>query len=159
MDELRSATLDLAPKSKLTSGTGNMTVRTKYLNIVGGAHRPLAVGLKHKNGEWLSVIGGWYRPGGAVICVQCNNEKDFGPDSLCTVIRAYLIELLIRQGLSELVFWYGTGAPLSHYAAFVPTIDVRLDVRKCLWRVTSMLASTMGPLLPKRLAEAARWFA
>lgn len=159
MDELRSATLDLLPKSKLTSGTAKISFRTEYLYMVASAHRSLAVGLKHKNGEWLSVIGGWYRSGGAVICIQCNNEEDFGSDSLCTVIRAYLIELLIRQGLSELVFWYGTGAPLRHYAIHVPTIDVRLDVRKRLWRVASMLASTIGPLLPERLAEAARWFA
>jgi len=159
MDELRSAMLDLDPKSKLTSKTEKMTFRTQRLNMVAAADRPLAVGLKHKNGEWLSVIGGWYRPGGAVICVQCNNERDFAADSLCTVIRAYLIELLIRQGLSELVFWYGTGAPLSHYAALVPTIDVCLDVTKFPWRVARMLASTIGPLLPKRLAEAARWFA
>jgi hypothetical protein len=159
MDELRSATLDIAPKSKLTSGTEKMTFRRQCVNMVASVDRPLAVGLKHKNGEWLSVIGGWYRPGGAVVCVQSNNERDFGADSLCTVIRAYLIELLIGQGQGELVFWCGTGAPLSHYAALVPTIDVCLDVTKSPWRVARMLASTIGPLLPKRLAEAARWFA
>jgi hypothetical protein len=159
MDELRSATLEVDPKSKFTSGTKKMTFRERYLDMVAAADRPLAVGLKHKNGEWLSVIGGWYRSGGAVICVQSNNERDFGAYSLCTVIRAYLIELLIRQGLSELVFWCGIGAPLSHYAALVPTIDVCLDVTKSPWRVARMLASTIGPLLPKRLAEAARWFA
>ena len=158
MDELRSALLDLVPKSKLTSGTEKMTLHTQHLNMVAAAERPLAVGLKHKNGEWLSVIGGWYRPGGAVVCVQCNNERDFGADSLCTVIRAYLIEFLIGQGLSELVFWYGTGAPLSHYTALVPTIDVCLDVTKFPWRIARKLASTVGPLLPRRLAEAARWF-
>jgi hypothetical protein len=159
MDELRSATLDLDSKSKFISGTEKMTIRNQRLNMVAAAHRPLVVGLKHKNGEWLSVIGGWYRPGGAVICVQCNNESDFGPYSLSTVIRAFLIKLLIRQGLSELVFWYGTGAPLSHYAALVPTMDVCLDVTKFPWGVAKMLASTIQPLLPKRLAEAARWFA
>jgi hypothetical protein len=129
------------------------------LNMVAAVSQPIAVGLKHRNGEWLSVIGGWYRPSGAVLCFQCNNERDYGPDSLSVVLRAYLIELLIRQRAEELVIWHDTRPPLSRYAAYVPMIGVRLDLPTYLWRGVRWLVSMVGPRLPRRLATNARWIA
>jgi hypothetical protein len=158
VEELRSAALDLLPKSKMSSWRTKFTLETG-LNMVAAATRPLAIGLKHYNGEWLSVVGGWYRPGSAVLCFQCNNDRDFGHDSLSVVLRAYLIELLIRQGLEELVIWGGTGPPLSRYVTYVPTIGVRLDAPTHLWRGARRFISTVGPWLPKRLAAAAQWVA
>ena len=117
VEELRSVALDLLPKSKVSSWRSRFTLETG-LNMVAAASRPLAIGLKHHNGEWLSVIGGWYRPHSAILCFQCNNDRDFGPDSLSVVLRAYLIELLIRQGLEELVIWSGHGPPLSRYVTY-----------------------------------------
>jgi hypothetical protein len=73
------------------------------LNSVAATRQPLAIGLRHRDGQRLSVIGGWYRPAGAVLCFQCNYDCDFGADSLSTVLRAYLIEMLIGQGRKELV--------------------------------------------------------
>ena len=60
-----------------------------------------------------SVIGVWYQPAGAVLCFQCNYDCDFDADSLSTVLRAYLIEMLIGQGRKELVIWGDSGPPLS----------------------------------------------
>ena len=158
MDELRSVTLDLDPKSKFTGQRHHYEIE-RDLNMVAASHRPLAIGLKHHDGEWVSVIGGWYRPGGAVLCFQRNNDRNFSLDSLSVVLRAYLIELLIRQGLEELVIWSDTGPPLSRYVTYVPTIGVRLDALTYPWRVTRLLMATVGPLLPKRLADAAQWLA
>jgi hypothetical protein len=156
MDELRSAALDLYPKSKFTARCQLSDIE-KAMSMVSAAGRPLAIGLRNRSGEWVSVIGGWYRPHGAVLCFQCNNERDFGPDSLSTVLRAYLIELLIRQGLQELVIWADTGPPLSRYVTYAPTIGVCLDVPTYLWRVARLFISTVGPRLPGRLAAAAQW--
>src|SRR5271169_3847098 len=156
IDELRSAALDLRPKTKFTARWQQRKIE-KGLNMVAAASQPLAVGLKHHDGEWLSVIGGWYRPGGAVLCFQCNNEHDFGPDSLSVVLRGYLIELLIRQGLEELVIWAGTGPPLSRYESNVPMIGVRLDLPTYSWRAARLLISTVGPRLPRRFAGTAQW--
>ena len=158
VDELESAVLELRPKSKFTARWQQRKIE-KGLNMVAAASQPLAVGLKHHNGEWLGVIGGWYGPGGAVLCFQCNNERDFGPDSLSVVLRAYLIEFLIRQGLEELVIWHGTRPPLSRYASYVPVIGVSLDQPTYSWRAVRWLVSRVGHRLPRRLANTARWIA
>jgi hypothetical protein len=158
IDELQSAALELRPKSKFTTRWQRRKIE-KGLNIVAAASQPLAVGLKHHNGEYLGVIGGWYRPGGAVLCFQCNDDRDFGPDSLSVVLRAYLIEFLIRQGLEELVIWHGTRPPLSRYVSYVPVIGVSLDQPTYTWRAVRWLVSMVGPRLPRRLADTARWIA
>jgi hypothetical protein len=158
MDELRSVALELGQKCKFTSEAEEVGIENE-LNMVASTRQPLAVGLKHHNGEWLSVIGGWYKPRGAVLCFQRNDDRDFGPDSLSVVLRAYLIEHLIRQGLEELVIWNDTGPPLLRYVTHVPTLGVRLDARTYLWRVVRRFISTVGPRLPKRLAAAAEWIA
>jgi hypothetical protein len=158
MDELHSVELDLGPKSKFTS-VARQFGNERRLDMVATARRPLAIGLKHHNGEWLSVVGGWYRPRGAALCFQCNNDRNFGADSLSVVLRGYLIELLIRQGLKELVIWSDTGPPLSRYVTYIPTIEVRLDAPTSVWRVARRVISAVGPWLPRRLALAARWVA
>jgi len=157
IDELRSAAHDLRPKSKLAQRQQEKFERD--LNMIAAASQPLAVGLKHHNGEWLAVIGGWYRPDGAVMCFQCNNERDFGPDSLSVVLRAYLVELLIRRKLEELLIWHGTRQPFSRYASYVPMIGVRLDRPSYSWRAVRRLVSMVGPRLPERLATNPRWIA
>jgi hypothetical protein len=156
VDELRSAALELAPKSKLVTSWRQMEIEDG-LKMVAAAGRPLAIGLKHRDGEWLSVIGGWYRPGGAVLCFQCNNDCNFGPDSLSIVLRAYLIESLIAQSLEELVIWADTRPPLSRYVSYAPAVGVRLDLPTCSWRVARLLISTAKPFLPSRLAAVAHW--
>lgn len=156
MDELRSAAFELRPKSKFTAGT-NLADFEKHLSMVAATHRPLAIGLKHHDGRWLSVIGGWYRPGGAVLCFQCNYDCEFVGDSLSTVLRAYLIEHMIQQGLKELVIWGDTGPPLSRYVSYPPTIGVQLDVPTFAWRAARFFMSKVGPHLPRRLASTVRW--
>jgi hypothetical protein len=156
LDELRSAALELASKSKFVTSWRQLEIENG-LNMVAASSWPLAIGLKHRNGEWLSVIGGWYRPQGGVLCFQCNNDCDFGADSLSIVLRAYLIESLIGQNLEELVIWADTRPPLSRYVSYVPAVGVRLDLPTCSWRVARMLISTAKPFLPRRLAAAAQW--
>jgi hypothetical protein len=156
LDELRSAALELASKSKLVTAWRQTEIENG-LKMVVAAGQPLAMGLKHRDGEWLSVIGGWYRPRGAVLCFQCNNDSDFAPDSLSIVLRAYLIESLIGQSLEEMVMWADTRPPLSRYVSYAPAVGVRLDLPTCSWRVARLLISTAKPLLPKRLAAVAQW--
>ena len=156
LDELRSAALELASKSKFVTSWRQLEIENG-LNMAAASSRPLAIGLKHRNGEWLSVIGGWYRPRGGVLCFQCNNDCDFGADSLSIVLRAYLIESLIGQSLEELVIWADTRPPLSRYVSYVPAVGVRLDLPTCSWRVARLLISTAKPFLPRRLAAAAQW--
>ena len=156
MDELRSAALCLLPKSKRTARSQGKWI-DGHLRMMTAAKRPLAVGLKHSGGQWLNVLGGWYKPGGAVLSFQSNNEEEFGHDSLSVVLRAYLIESLIQQGLKELVIWADTGRPLSRYVTYAQTIEVRVDVSSRSWRIIRSIISKVEPHLPHRLANAAQW--
>ena len=156
MAELRSAALELRPKCRFTAQK-RLTDFERTLNMATATPRPLAVGLKHRDGTWLAVLGGWYGPDGAVLLFQCNCDRDFGADSLSIVLRAYLIELLIQQGLKELVIWGDTGPPLARYVSYPPTIGVRLDVPTISWRLARLCMSKVGPHLPRRLATAVQW--
>jgi len=158
MDELRSAVSHLAPKTKYYGKPG-WDHPEPQVKLVATTDLPLAVGLKHQNGEWLSVAAGWYRPRGAVLYFQCNNDQEFAEYSLSLVLRAYLIEHLIRQKLEELVLWWGCGPPLSRYVTYVPAIVMRFNKSRLWWRVTRRVIASAGPCLPKRWAEAAQWFA
>jgi hypothetical protein len=156
IEELCTAARDLVPRSDFTARWQGTELATP-LNMVAAASRPLAIGLRHKSGEWLALIGGWYRPGGAVLCVQLNNQRGYPNESLSLVLRGYLIESLILQGLQELVIWAETGPPLSRYVCYADTVGVRFDVPTYSWRATRLLVSAIRPLLPKRLAAAAQW--
>ena len=92
-----------------------------------------------------------------MLCFQCNFDSDFDSDSLSIVLRAYLIELLIGQGMKELVIWGDTGPPLSRYMSYPATIGVRLDVPTVAWRAARFFMSKFGPHLPRRLASAVQW--
>ena len=122
--------------------------------MAASADRPLAVGLKHRNGEWLSVICGASTPVVGVLYLQLNNDRDFPRDSLSVVLRAYLIESLIRQGMKKLVIWGGTTSPLDRYAARFRTIGISIDSPDYAWRLIRGLKSTAGSWLPSRLQ---RW--
>lgn len=156
MDELRSVALELRPKCKFTAQMP-LTDFERSLDMVTATHRPVAIGLKHRDGTWLSVLGGWYSRGGAVLMFQSNRDRDFDANSLSLVLRAYLIELLIRQGLKKLVIWGDTAPPLSRYVTYPTTIGIRLDVPTISWRLARLCMSKVGPHLPKRLATAVRW--
>ena len=156
LDELRSAAFYLDPKC---SKPGQPHSIDRLLKMTATANRPLAVGLKHRNGEWLSIIGGVYRPAAGVLLLQLNNDREFPRDSLSMVLRGYLIESLIRQGMKEFIIWAGTGGPLSRYVTHIPTLGIYLDSPEYKWRLVRGLVSKVGPWLPRQLKEHASWIA
>jgi hypothetical protein len=127
--------------------------------MMATADRPLAVGLKHRNGEWLSIIGGVYRPAAGLLLLQLNNDREFPRESLSMVLRGYLIESLIHQGMKEFIIWAGTGPPLSRYVTYIPTLAIYLDSPEYKWRLVRGLVSRVGPWLPRQLKLDARWIA
>jgi hypothetical protein len=127
--------------------------------MTAAADRPLAVGLKHRNGEWLSIIGGVYRPAAGVLLLQLNNDREFPRDSLSVVLRGYLIESLIHQGMKEFIIWAGTAPPLSRYVTYIPTLGIYLDSPEYKWRLVRGLVSKFGPWLPRQLKQDASWIA
>lgn len=156
LSELRSAALHLRTRCTIPSQLGSIE---RLLNMVAAAERPLAVGLKHRNGEWLGVIGGVYRPDNGLLLLQLSNDRNFSRDSLSVVLRGYLMETLIRQGIREFSIWGGTGPPLSRYVTYIPTLGIHLDLPNYQWRLARRLVTKVGPWLPRRLELDVRWIA
>ncbi len=156
LDELRSAAMYLKSKCTIPSQSGSVE---RLLNMAATADQVLAVGLKHRNGEWLGIIGGMYRPGAGVLLLQLSNDRNFPRDSLSVVLRGYLIETLIRRGVRLFTIWGGTGPPLSRYVKYIPTMGIHLDLPGFRWRLVRRLVTKAGPWLPRRLGLDAQWIA
>jgi hypothetical protein len=156
LDELRTATRYLKPRCTIPSQSQSVE---RLLDMVAAADQVLAVGLMHRNGEWLGVIGGVYRPGAGVLLLQLSNDRNFPRYSLSVVLRGYLIETLIRRGVRLLTIWGGTSPPLSRYVKYRATLGIYLDLPGFTWRLVRRLVSKAGPWLPKRFGLDAQWIA
>jgi hypothetical protein len=148
MDEFRSAALYLGPKCSKARLSDSID---QALEMAATEYRPLAVGLRHRNGEWLSVICGAYRPGLALVNLQLNNDRDFSRDSLSVVLRAYFIESLIHRGVNQLIFCGGTAPPLSRYVTYIRNLGISIDSPEYRWRLVRALKTKVIPRLPKHL--------
>jgi hypothetical protein len=156
LDDVRSAAFCLEQKCHIRRQPHSIE---RFLKMTATSDRPLAVGLKHRNGEWLSIACGVYRPVGGMLLLQLNNDREFPMASLSVVLRGYLIESLIQQGMKELILWDGTAGPLSRYITLIPTLGIYLDSRNYIWRLVRGLVSKFGPLLPWKLRRVAHWIA
>jgi hypothetical protein len=74
---------------------------------------PLLVGIRDKDGRWLSVAGGRRHNGRTEVHWQMN-RNDLPLLSLSTIMRAYLIEHEISQGTERLYFEGGTKHSMNH---------------------------------------------
>jgi hypothetical protein len=155
-DELRAACTYLKPRCTIPGQPGSVE---RLLNMVATADEILAVGLKHRDGRWLGVVGGVYRLDAGVLLVQLNDDRGFPKDSLSVVLRGYLIETLICRGMKYFTIWGGTGAPLSRYVKYIPTLAVHLDLPSLSWRLARRMVTRLGPRLPKRLRQDVWWIA
>lgn len=156
LDELRSAAMHLNPRCTIPSQEWAID---RLLDMAATADQPLAVGLRHRNGEWLSIVGGVYRPESGVLLLQLSNDRNFPRDSLSVVLRGYLIETLIRRGASQFTIWGGTAPPLSRYVKYIPTLGIHLDLPGFQWRLARRVVATVGPFLPRRLGPDAQCIA
>ena len=129
LDELRGAASYLDPKCRITNRRDTIN---RFLRMAAAADRPLSAGLKHKDGQWLSIMCGVYRPGAGMLLMQLNNDREFQRESLSVVLRGYLIESLIRQGIKKLDFWGRKNCYQARYRLFDANIHfgVYLDSPK-----------------------------
>jgi hypothetical protein len=149
LDTLRSVAWELKEKCSLPAQSRTIE---SFLNMVATSETPLAVGLQHVNGQWLSVAAGCYRPGQAVIFFQLNSDQEFARSSLSVVLRSYLIDGLIQAGCPELVILGGTTPPLSRYATHPRTVNMHVDKLIYSWRAVRFFSRIMGPHLPKQFS-------
>ena len=155
-EEFRDASWKLSVKCSIASAPKAVQ---RVLDVLSVADEPILVGLRHRDGELMSVAGGWRDDGRVTIFCQWNNDQTFQKESLSVVLRAYLIEMLIQQNMPELRFWAGTSRPLSRYAYALPSMQVYLDVRTRHWRLIRSLITMVGVQMPRRYGADLSWIA
>lgn len=133
-------------EKSVVGAAGNGVERA--LKILAAVKNPLMAGLRHQNGELVSIVGGWYESDRAVMFFQMNDDRDFASSALSTVLRGYLIEDLIARNIPHLLFWAGIGSPLLRHCWFVPAACIHLDVPTFGWRTVRRLASWASNFLP-----------
>lgn len=154
IDEFASAAWALQNETLIKSGSKAIK---RAIDMISAAERPLLVGLRDENGEWLSILGGWYEAGRAVIFLQMNSDKRHRNASLSIVLRGYLIELFILRGVRNVVFWAGSGGQLSRYSAYLPSVAVHLDQRSFVWNIVRHTMAPLLSLLPGSMSKMAEW--
>lgn len=80
-------------------------------------------GLRAADGRWLSLIGGRRHGDTTEIDWQMNLDG-LARYSLCTAMRAFLLEHEIARGTRKLIFRGGTPHPMHHYFAQEKTTDI-----------------------------------
>jgi hypothetical protein len=89
---------------------------------------PVFCGVRAGDGTWLSLIGGRRRPGAVDIDWQMN-LAGMPRYSLCTAMRAFLLEYEVSRGTTKLFFEGGTPHPMRHSFACTDAVDVIVHQR------------------------------
>ena len=100
---------------------------------------PLLMGLKDREGRWLSLLGGRRYGGWSEILWQMNREG-YATDSLSTVMRSYFIEHEIAQGSTRLYIEGGTPQPIRYSFVEERLIDLAVVRRSAVGQMMSRLA-------------------
>lgn len=98
----------------------------RHRSLARGA-RALFAGVRSRDGQWLSLIGGRRHEGTTEIDWQMN-RAGLPRYSLSTVMRSYLLEYEIAAGTAKLVFEHGTPHYMHH--SFVTSTAVDILVRR-----------------------------
>jgi hypothetical protein len=131
----------------------------RALQVFSVIKHPLLAGLRHRDGRWLSILGGWRQSHDGIVFFQMNDDKESAASSLSLVMRAYLIEDLISEGVQALHFWGGLGDPLRRSCLPVPAMKAFLDKRNILSRGVRTLLLAGCRLFPTRLRAMGEWIA
>jgi hypothetical protein len=131
----------------------------RALQVFSAVKRPLLAGLRHRNGQWLSILGGWRQSHDGIVFFQMNDDQEHAASSLSVVMRGYLIEDLISEGVQALHFWGGIGDPLRRSCLPVPAMKAFLDKRSLLSSGIRTLLLAGSRLFPTRLQAMTEWIA
>jgi hypothetical protein len=154
LDDFAAAAAQLARQNVVGANKGGIE---RGMSIFRAVEKPLLAGLRAQDGEWLSILGGWYDKGRVVVFLQMNSDKRHARQSLSLVMRSYVIEMLIRQGHHDLVWWAGVGLPLSRYVKAIPTCWVYLDSNSRGWRTMRKVISGAQTRLPGSMRTVMEW--
>jgi hypothetical protein len=149
-----SAARRLFPKADYARSEHEME---SSLTTIEGMPSRFMVGLRTAAGEWIGLAGGWYVGQRAFMNMQLN-DRAYSRMSLSVVLRSYLIEALIAQGIRELVFCGGSSAPLKSYCAYPNVVMVNIDKRSQPWRLARLAWATVEKLVPTAFDKMVRLY-
>jgi len=151
---------DFCAAAKRLSSKGSYPLAKRIfqqaLAMIESSPSRLLIGLRQKGGDWISLAGGWYVGDCAFLALQLN-DRTCGRESLSLVLRSYLLEQLIKQGIRELVFWNGTHPPLSLYTTPRKEFTVYIDSQSHLWRFVRQTCVTLAKLAPLTFSNWLKW--
>jgi hypothetical protein len=154
VSELRDAALYLRTRCRISD---SLAAVNRICNWLEALDCPFACGLRSARGEWLSVAAGFRDPSAATLAFQLNNDQEFERDSLSLVLRGYLIDPLIRDGVQELFFWAGVGGALARYVEPLPGTAVHVDSRGYTWSLVRKAVKILAPRFPKKIQKDLDW--
>ena len=116
----------------LNAGSLNPVAPEEFQLRLSSACEPggFLVGLRHENGQWLSLVGGW-RQGDLSVLHWQMNTAGYEKDSIGTVMRSYFLEHEIERGTRRLLIYGGTPHSMRH-AFEVETVGDLLVRRRSL---------------------------
>jgi hypothetical protein len=147
--DFRAVARQLFPKAVYATSKRDLD---NSLAMIEAMPSPVLAGIRRRDGEWISVIGGWLAGDRAIVNMQLN-DRTYGRESVSLVMRSYLIEALIHRGSRELVFWQGTARPLRLYSAYPQVFIAHIDARSMPWRLCRMACRAVNRLAPASLGK------
>jgi hypothetical protein len=152
-DNFCAAARRLVPKADFSENSTNFE---RCLAMIGAMPSRITIALRSRNGDLISVAGGFHDGRRAIVVMQLN-DRAFVRASLSLVLRSYLIENLIERGSQELVFWAGSSAPLSAYCVSPELWIAHIDSRAMRWRIAREAAAIAGRLAPRASRRWIKW--
>jgi hypothetical protein len=147
IEDLRESASAFSSQSVIGSSSDGIK---RALNMFSCVRQPWFAGLRHRDGSCLSVIGGWREADDATLFLQMNDDRKYPAGSLSLVMRGYVIEDLIAEGVPRLRFWAGASGALARYVTPVPARRFYIDRSTISWRIFRSSIQFLGPLFPSR---------
>jgi hypothetical protein len=128
----------------------------KSLAMIETMPSRIMVGLRKTDGEWIGLAGGWRVGDRAILNMQLNDRTRL-QESISLVLRSYLIEMLIKDGCRELVFWAGSSAPLSVYSTSPELFITYIDGGSFSWKLFRLACGRVSSIAPAAFGEWLHW--
>ena len=128
----------------------------RSLAMIGQMPSHLLFGLRRAGGQWISLAGLWTAGDRAFMALQLN-DRSLVRESVSLVLRACLIEHLIRHGFRELIFLDGVSEPLSYYTERRTEFVAYIDSRSLPWLLVRHGCIALAKLAPSTFANWQAW--
>lgn len=125
--------------------------------ILSSVDRPICVGLRDATGALVSFVLAWQERDRVTVFLQMNAVEKHPKANLSMVLRGFLCEYLIANGIKELCFWNGMVGRLLTYSQPVSSKGAFLDSNKPYWRFCLFTMSVLFRIFKPKPRPALYW--